>query len=115
MMIWHSGIALCGKDGMNVPEDISITASTIQHPRMSKPAITSLHHDMYELGAECAKILIEEIQTGKHEKRDYKLDYYIVKRESVKDIGNKQQKKTVRSFLLRYIHHPVAFRDGTVF
>ena len=78
------------KRGLVVPDDISITGfNDFSAAKWSKPSITSLHHDMYELGAECAKILIEEIQTGKHEKRDMKLDYYIVKRESVKDISKK--------------------------
>ncbi len=76
------------KMGYKVPEDISITGfNDFNAARWNNPSITSLHHDIYQLGAECAKLLINEINTGLRSQTDFNLEYNIVERDSVKKIN----------------------------
>ena len=74
--------------GYHVPQDISITGfNDFSLAQWNNPAITSLHHDIYELGAKCANVLLEQIATGTKQQEDLNLDYYIVDRESVKKLN----------------------------
>ncbi len=75
------------KMGYSIPDDISITGfNDFSAAKWNNPSITSLHHDIYQLGAECAKLLINEIDTGIRSQTDSHLEYSIVERESVKKI-----------------------------
>ncbi len=82
------GAIRCAQNhGYKIPEDISITGfNDFNMARWSRPAITSLHHDMYKLGEACAKILIEEIASGVKQKDDIHLAYHIIERDSVRDL-----------------------------
>ena len=83
------GVIRCAENnGMKVPDDISITGfNDFTEAKWMRPSLTTLHHDMYELGKACAKHLIAEINSGKRIQENFKLDYSIVERDSVKDIN----------------------------
>ncbi len=83
------GAIRCAEEhGLKVPDDISITGfNDFSAAKWNKPSITSLNHNIYELGVECAKLLIDEINTGRRSTEEINLEYHIVKRNSVKKIN----------------------------
>jgi len=80
-------LQVCNKKGIQVPDDLSIISFNNAHiAQISSPALTSVDTQVYQLGHEAARNLVEEI----HEPADYKksiiIPTTIKKRESCKPL-----------------------------
>lgn len=72
-----------GKRGIKVPEKLKVIGlDDLWMSQFTTPALTTIHQPIYEMGAETAQMLIDNINKGTplYEK---KLDYHIVMRGSV--------------------------------
>jgi len=72
------------KNGLKVPEDISIAGfNNFNIAEWTNPSITSVDHDMYDLGVKCAQMLIRKINKEMDKPENQIISHQIIKRNSV--------------------------------
>jgi len=70
---------------INIPENISILGyDNMTYANLTYPRLSTVHHDMYEIGRKVAVSLIYRLETGHFENKKLILDPKIVPRESVR-------------------------------
>lgn len=72
---------------ISIPHDISIMGyDNISYSDLVYPRLSTIHHDMHEMGKKVAEILTNKFETGIFENTKLILDPKIVKRDSVRAI-----------------------------
>lgn len=82
------GALKAAKDnGLNVPQDISLAGhDDIVFAAYTDPPLTTVRVDSYEIGALTVKILLEAIESGNGEVKQYSLDTDLIIRESCTEL-----------------------------
>jgi LacI family transcriptional regulator len=71
----------CKRLGLSVPQDISIMGyDNISLSRLVEPKITTMDQNMFQLGSNAAKLLIENIHGGQSKR--IMLDNVLIERET---------------------------------
>ena len=77
------------ENNIRIPEDISIMGyDNLSFSVFLVPKLTTINHDMYEIGKVAADNLIAGLETGRFKKRKIIIDPVLIPRDSVKKIGN---------------------------
>ena len=71
------------KENISVPKDILVTGhGDSELSRVTAPTLTTVHYDYEESGKLAAEMLLELLDTGRTEKDEIKMGYYIIENES---------------------------------
>lgn len=77
-------IRILRDNNIKVPEDISIMGyDNILYANAINPSLSTIHHDMFELGKVVAKNLLYRLENGKYYNMEQVVDPRLVARESV--------------------------------
>ncbi len=80
-------ISLFLENNIKVPDKVSVMGyDNITYSRLIYPKLTTIHHDMFELGKVVAKKLLNRLENGDYENNKQIIDPKICIRESVKKI-----------------------------
>lgn len=81
-------LQVCHSEGIRVPEDLSIISfNNAMIAQVSSPALTSVDTQVFQLGHEAAKSLIEEINDPSDYKKSIIIPTIIKERESCKKVS----------------------------
>lgn len=81
-------LQVCRKEGIRVPEDLSIISfNNAMIARLSSPPLTSVDTQVFQLGHEAAKYLVEEIKEPSDYKKTVIIPTVIKKRESCQTVA----------------------------
>jgi DNA-binding LacI/PurR family transcriptional regulator len=73
------------KNNLRIPQDISVIGyDNITYSRLIYPKLTTIHHDMFELGKVVAKNLLYRLENGNYLNKNQIIDPKICIRDSVK-------------------------------
>lgn len=76
--------------GYKVPEDISVVGfNNFKISEWTKPSITTIAQPMYDIGAICARMLIKTINNFITEKKNIRIPYELIVRDSVRTLSKK--------------------------
>jgi DNA-binding LacI/PurR family transcriptional regulator len=72
---------------LNIPSDISIIGyDNMAYSNLTHPRLSTVHHDMYEIGKSVVDILIHRLESGTYNSMKQIIDPKIVPRDSVRKL-----------------------------
>jgi len=85
-------IRIMRENGIRIPEDISIMGyDNIVYSNLITPSLSTIHHDMEEIGKVVAKNLLYRLENGEYLNMRQVIDPELMPRESVVDIRPKDE------------------------
>ncbi|MFD2044900.1 LacI family DNA-binding transcriptional regulator [Ornithinibacillus salinisoli] len=73
--------------GIHVPHDVSLVSfNNVYLSEITRPALTTVDIQIYELGAQSAKVLIEKTKNRNEPAKRIIIPYHIINRDSVNDL-----------------------------
>jgi len=85
-------IRIMREKGIRIPEDISIMGyDNIVYSNLITPSLSTIHHNMEEIGKVVAKNLLHRIENGEYINMRQSIDPRLMPRESVIDIRQKDE------------------------
>lgn len=80
---------ILGESKIKIPDDISIMGyDNLVFSNLTVPKLTTINHDMYEIGRVAAENLIARLKSGRFKKRKIIIDPVLLPRDSVKKMGS---------------------------
>ena len=80
---------ILGESEIKIPDDISIMGyDNLVFSNLTVPKLTTINHDMYEIGRIAAENLIARLESGRFKKRKIIIDPVLLPRDSVKKMGS---------------------------
>ena len=80
---------LLGESNIKIPDEMSIMGyDNLVFSNLMVPKLTTINHDMYEIGRVAAENLIARLESGRFKKKKIIIDPVLLPRDSVKKMGS---------------------------